>query len=223
MKPSPKVVIGRKLAFQRSIIKWEREHGRSFPWREHRSPYKVLITEVLLRRTTASAVSRIYEKFLELYPTIYDLAQANEERLEGLLSSIGYHKKRTKILKDIAVFVVEKYQGKIPRSTKDLLAIPHVGSYIAGAVRSFGYGISAPIVDSNVERIIKRVFFGSQQTDVSFRDILNIAKILLPKHDHQTYNYGLLDLGALICKYGSPRCSPCPLKPICDYCMLKSV
>ena len=173
------------------------------------------MAEVLLRRTTASAVLRIYEAFLNSYPTIGDLANADEKKLETFLSTIGYQKQRAKILKSIATFIVREYWGKVPRSTENLLRIPHVGPYIAGAILSFGYDAPAAIVDSNVERIMKRVFSNHLPNKTSLQVVQYLADALVPKRGHMIYNLGLLDLGALVCRYDSPRCQQCPIKTIC--------
>lgn len=207
----------KKPEFQKALVKWASSHMREFPWRKKMTPYKVLLAEVLLRRTTASAVLRIYEKAMRSYPTIEDLANADRRELEALLSSVGYHRQRAKILKDIATFIVREYRGEIPRSVENLLQIPHVGPYITGAILSFGYDIPAAMVDSNVERILKRAFCESLPAEPSLRTIQDLAETLVPRRGHQTYNFGLLDLGALICRYDVPRCMRCPLCGLCDY------
>jgi A/G-specific adenine glycosylase len=212
-----KVAVAKKPEFQRAVIGWAISNIRDFPWRKGRTPYRVLIAEVLLRRTTASAVRRVYENFLKSYPTTKDLANANKKELEASLSSLGYHKQRAKILKNIAAFIIREYHGKIPSSAENLLSIPHVGPYIAGAVLSFGYGVPAAIVDSNVDRILRRVFFSSISDKAPPRTIQDLANELVPKHKHQLYNFGLLDLGSLVCRYGMPRCQACPLRAVCDY------
>jgi A/G-specific adenine glycosylase len=215
-------VKSKKPFLQRAVIKWATNNLREFPWRKERTPYRILVAEILLRRTTSSAVLRIYEKFLVSHPKIGDLANANEKELETFLSTIGYQKQRAKILKEIAAFIVREYGGEIPRSAEKLLRIPHVGPYITGAILSFGYDRPAAIVDSNVIRIFKRVFSKSLPGKTSPQIIQDMSSVLVPTRAHDIYNLGLLDLGALVCRYDYPRCPICPLKSICDYQRLNS-
>ena len=216
-------VRSRKRIFQRKMIKWARENLRDFPWRdENRTPYSVLVAEVLLKRTTSTAVLRVYNEFLEAYPNIRQLANADRIGLERLLLSIGYYKLRAIGLIEMADYVVKNYGGEIPASKESLLKVPHIGSYTAGAILSFGYGIPSEIVDSNVERIIRRFFHSKLPDKASLRIIQKIAKELLPSEHHEVYNWALLDLGALVCRYDKPRHEQCPLESICDYPKLGS-
>ena len=207
----------RKSSIQKDIIKWGAQHFRRFSWREKRTPYSVLVSEILLKRTTASAVKNMYEEFMSLYPNIRELAKADEKELEKLLLKIGYHKRRTKILIEIANNILNKYNGQIPKSKKELLEIPYVGHYTAGAILSLGYGIPSAMVDSNVERIIKRLFLKHLSTKKSFRIVQEIADMLAPKENNENYNFALLDFGALVCRYGIPKCRACPVNKFCDY------
>jgi len=211
----------RKYDIRRAILEWGRHNIRDFPWRRNRSPYKVLVSEILLRRTTASAVLRVYEAFLARYPDVWSLAKADLGELESLLKTIGYHKERALILQEIANVIVCKYGGEIPKDKDELLRIPHIGSYIAGAILSLGYGIPAAMVDSNVERIYSRVFAKSIPKKGLRHAILAIAEGLVPPERHEVYNYALLDLGATVCRYDRPRCKICPLSGLCDTANLK--
>lgn len=212
-----RVVNERKSLIRSAIVEWAIKNSRRYPWRENRTPYRILVAEILLRRTTSSAVLRIYDGFISSYPTLGDLARAKENELRSTLASIGYQKLRAKILKEVAMFIAYKYQGEVPNLTEDLLAIPHVGLYTAGAVLSFGHGIPAAMVDSNVERILRRLFSSSLPRKVSLKQLNEIAKNLVSKSQHVPYNFGLLDLGGLVCKYDKPRCALCPLNEFCDY------
>ncbi len=207
----------KKVEIEKGLITWGLEHYRTFDWRENKTPYSVLISEVLLKRTTASAVVHVYLKFLSRYPNIETLSQANKKELEELLKRIGYHKQRTEILLEIAQHVKTYYGGKIPSSQQELLEIPHIGEYTANALLSFGFCQHWAIVDSNVERIIKRIFEKHFKETKSKKLIRLIAIGLLPENNSQSFNYNLLDFGALVCKYGVPRCKMCPINQCCDY------
>ena len=205
-----------KSNFQSAICDWARENLREFPWRSNKTPYSVLISEILLRRTTATAVKRIFNKFLEQYPDMTVLSKAKTEDLEAILSRVGYHRQRAKIFKEVANFILSEYSGKIPKSKEKLLNIPHVGMYISGAILSFGYGKKSSIVDSNIERILRRFFSERLPKKGQMKTIYLLAKELVPSDAHELFNYGLLDLGALVCRYNTPRHNICPLREWCD-------
>lgn len=212
-----KDVKSRKIPIRKALLKWGEEHYRHFTWRENRTPYSVLVSEILLKRTTASAAKRMYEEFLSTYPDLETLAKADREKLEKLLKTIGYHKRRTDILIEVASYILSRYGGQIPRSRKDLLEIPFVGPYTSGAILSLGYGIPSAMVDSNVERIIRRLFLKHLSQKKSFRIVLEIADMFAPEENNQNYNFALLDFGALVCRYGTPKCKVCPINEFCDY------
>ncbi len=211
-----KKIEKRKEPFQDNLIEWGGKNYRDFNWRNNRTPYNVLVSEVLLRRTTAQAVDNIYEEFLRKYPDLLSLQNSKDEELECLLSRIGYHKRRTTIFKTIASYILEYYNGEIPYNQSELLDIPQVGHYITNCVLTFGYGVPTSIVDTNVERIFKRVFseLGELRT---LRIIREVADLLAPENNNQEYNYALLDLGGLLCKPRNPYCVSCDLKSVCDY------
>jgi A/G-specific adenine glycosylase len=218
-----KEVEARKAQIVQSIMNWGRENVRDFPWRRDRSPYKVLVAEIILRRTTAKAACRIYEDFIKRYPDIYSLSRSDVKNLEEILSAVGYHKQRAVILKEVAGYITSYYNGVIPSKRGDLLKIPHVGPYIAGAVLSLGYGIPAVMVDSNVQRIISRIFSESLPARNRFHLIMEIVEAILPQEGHQLFNLAMLDLGALICKYVRPLCRKCVLSQFCDVALSTTV
>jgi len=206
----------RRDRFQRAVLDWASRNLRDFPWRRDRTPYRVLVAEVILRRTTSTAALRVYEEFLRRWPDIRALSEADEGGLEALLESVGYHRRRAMILKVIAQFIVDEYHGEIPRDKGLLLRIPHVGPYIASAVLSLGYGVPAAMVDSNVKRILSRSFRDSIPARGKSGLIYTLAEALVPTESHVPYNLGLIDMGALVCRYDRPRCSKCPLEAVCD-------
>jgi A/G-specific adenine glycosylase len=180
------------------------------------SPYAVLLSEVLLKRTTSTAAASLYCEFLAAFPNMNALAQADASTLEQMLKRIGLQIQRTNALKDIARYVSEHFDGTIPQSREELEKIPHVGHYTAAALRSFGFGIPDAVVDSNVMRILQRLFAkGIGRRKLSFSAYSELAMILLPQ-EHQTHNFAMLDLGALVCRYDRPRCRICPLTRVCD-------
>jgi A/G-specific adenine glycosylase len=211
------VVNLRRHAIQKGLLEWAKKNIRQFPWRENRTPYSVLVAEVLLKRTTASAVLRIYKEFMTLYPSIVELAKADRSELEKRLLTIGYHKRRADILIHIAKYLTEEHGDQIPKTREELLEIPHVGHYTANAILSLGYGVPSAMVDSNVDRIIKRLFMEHLRQKAPLRMIQTTADKLAPKDNNQFYNLALLDFGALVCRYGIPKCRICSISKSCDY------
>jgi len=207
----------RRRHIRRGIVGWATTAARSYPWRQPgRTPYEVLIAELLLKRTTATAAARLYEDFLTRFPSFDVLAAAAPADLETTLSAVGLQHQRAKALKEIAALVLEQWGGCLPSGMEELLSIPHVGPYAAGAVRSFAFGQPSVIVDSNVHRIVTRLFRDSLSPKASLAEVRRVAEQLLPIQYQREFNLGLLDLGALVCRYRLPRCGMCPLSCYCD-------
>jgi len=209
--------IARREDFRNLLLIWAQSNLRIFPWRINPTPYTILVAEVLLRRTTAAAVLRIYPSFTEKYPSLNKIANARVSDLASMLSSIGYHRQRAQILRNMARFIIERFNGKVPCSRDALLEIPHVGSYTAGAVLSLGCNQPSAMVDTNVERIYTRVFMSGLPRKGNRRFIDAIADMCVPKRSHKVYNLALLDLAALVCTYKTPKCPICPVSELCDY------
>jgi len=207
--------LGRAVSINKewaeTVINWELLNGRKFSWRENRTPYRIMVAEVLLKRTTSTAAFRLYEIFLQHYPNIISLNNASYDELILILKPIGLYNQRAKHLKQIAEYVLREFKGEFPKNYELLLKIPGVGDYTASAILSFSYNQNKAIVDSNVERILKRVF------NVKGKELKNIAEILANNSESDTYNYGMLDLGALICHYRYPKCPICPLRVYCSF------
>ena len=197
---------------RRKVVKWEKENWTPYPWRVNRIPYKVLIAELLLKRTTRQAVAREFPKFIQKFPDFNAIYAAPMEEVEEAFKHLGLYKQRAKQLKQLAEVIIRKYQGKIPDRWEDLVALPGIGIYLAGAILSFGYGKKAPVLDSNVIRLLMRL------TGIKAKrheDYLRILWKLVPDEEHDYFNYGLIDLGALVCHYKRPKCNTCPLKEFC--------
>lgn len=213
-----KVDKKRKDGFVADLIIWERENFRPFPWRKNTTPYRVFISEILLKRTTSKAADRVFERFLELFPDIETLYKADISKIEEVLKPIGLYKQRANGLKEIAKVVVEDYNGKFPSEYTDLLKIPHIGPYTAGAIQSIGLGMPAPMVDSNVYRVITRAFGDLLPEKPSHKKITELIGELLPENEHKCFNWGLIDLGALVCTYRGCNRNLCPVTKVCNYC-----
>jgi A/G-specific adenine glycosylase len=203
--------------FRRRIISWHKKNGRLYPWRKEKDPFKVLVAEMMLRRTKADQVVPVYEQFCREFPDVETLARANPEAVEKILHPLGL-KWRVPAFTVMAHEVVEKYHSRIPDTREELISLPGVGEYVAGAVLSIAYGKNEWIVDSNIVRIFKR-YFGIKTSKEGRRDkhIIKMAKIYASGKDPRTATMGILDITALICKPGKPACEICPLKRRCHY------
>jgi len=209
--------LARKRGAIISVVTKFGEKGREFPWRESgRSAYEILMAEVLLKRTTATAVARVYSDVLRTFPRLTDLYFAPPDAIAEALTPIGLQYQRARSLKKLAIYLVEEEAGKIPRTLPSLLRIPGIGQYSARAILSFSTGIPAAVVDSNVERILSRVFSDSLFGRTSLNSFQTIADSLLPRK-HRSFNLGMLDLAAQYCRPKNPRCNECPLRRLCDY------
>jgi len=197
---------------RKRVISWEKENWVQYPWRVDRTPYKVLIAELLLKRTTRQAVAREFPKFIQRFPDLYAIYNAPMEEVEEAFRHLGLYKQRAQQLKQLAEVIIRRYGGRIPDRWEDLAALPGVGIYLAGAILSFGYGKKAPVLDSNVIRLLSRLTGVKAQRH---EDYLRLLWRLIPDGEHDYFNYGLIDLGALVCHYKSPRCGKCPLKDLC--------
>lgn len=203
--------------FVEDLLEWGEENYREFPWRqENRSPYEVFIAEMLLQRTSADAVEPVHREFIERYPDLNALSSAGEEELAELLQPLGLHNKRAKALRDITSQLV--FSG-IPDTERELLALPHVGPYVANATLCFGYGKRRPIVDANVARIYSRAFDIDVMDEQLHEDdyLWDFAESLLPTENYRNYNIALLDFGAEVCTAQSPACESCPVNKLCEY------
>ena len=208
--------------FADHILKWAGQNFGEFPWRGNRSPYEILVAEFLLKRTTATAVNRVYENFVDKFPSLQAIASTSEEELVQSLSGVGLQRQRARSLKRLVTWLLTTRGGDVPYDLKSLLEVPGIGDYSAAAILSFGHGTRIAVLDANVERIIARVFGNSLPPRPSKTTLNEVAQRLLPVERHREYNYGLLDLGRLVCRYADPKCGICPLNSVCDYSVKSS-
>ncbi|MFW9794808.1 MAG: DNA glycosylase [Candidatus Thorarchaeota archaeon] len=201
---------------RKRLIRWYDDQGRRFPWRKTNDPYKILIAEILLRRTTATAVSRIYNSFLKRFENPTRLARAKESTIACSLSSLGLQSVRSRQLRKMASVIVKQHSGNIPRSSTDLLALPGVGAYIASAVRNFAFGHPVPLVDGNIVHFISRVF-GIEFTGQADLGAWDFMTSFGDKNQDAKLYWGIIDLVALVCLRQRPKCSMCPLSEVCKY------
>jgi A/G-specific adenine glycosylase len=206
------------LAFKRRLLRWFRVAGRDLPWRHTRDPYHVLVSEFMLQQTQVIRVSEFYPRFLHRFPTIEHLAAARPQRVREAWSGLGYYR-RAANLHRLARTVVREHGSAIPSAPEQLVALPGVGRYTAGAVASFAYERRVPAVDTNVARVLARVFRprGHARATPADRAVWQLAARLLPLRRRAAweFNQALMDLGARYCVARRPKCAACPVRPAC--------
>jgi len=203
--------------FRSKIIGWFNKNSRTYPWRETRDPFKVLMAEMMLRRTKADQVKRVYERLFSEYPNVEAMANAEDKKLEQILYPLGL-KWRSPAFGLVVREVKEKYQCKIPETREELTALPGVGEYVAGAVLSIAYDKKEWIVDSNIVRLFRR-YFGIETSKEGRRDkhVIEIAKIYASGKNPRKASLAILDFTALVCNPRKPDCGKCPLRRNCHY------
>lgn len=198
------------------IIAWQQQHGRhQLPWQQQVTPYKVLVSELMLQQTQVATVIPYFERWMQSFPTVEALAVADEDSVMQHWQGLGYYA-RARNLHKAAKHVAAL--GAFPASLDDLLAIPGVGRYTAGAIMSFAYDQYGPIVDGNVRRLFCRLFAldGVPNSTALEKKLWQLAHDLTPSQHNRRFAQGLLDLGATVCKPRTPSCDVCPLANDCQ-------
>lgn len=202
---------------QNNIITWYQANHRQLPWRETKDPYRIWVSEIMLQQTQVDTVIAYYNRFIETLPTVYDLANVDDEILMKLWEGLGYYR-RVRNLKKAAGMVIEQFNGKIPQSKKAILSLSGIGPYTAGAILSIAYNLPEPAIDGNVIRVYARLFKIEDEVNQTFvqKYIAAIGTALVAEKDPSSYNQGLMELGALICTPANPNCGHCPVAHICE-------
>jgi A/G-specific adenine glycosylase len=205
-----------KSAFRRRLRRWYDKHARVLPWRQNRDAYRIWLSEVMLQQTTVAMATPYFERFVTEFPTVHDLAAADEQRILRMWEGLGYYR-RARGLHAAAKQVVAEHGGEFPRDVATLMRLPGVGRYTAGAVASFAYDTPAPIVEVNTLRVLARLtaFEGNPASTEGQRFIWQTAEGLVACKEAGRFNYALMELGAVVCKPGQPRCEACPVTAHC--------
>jgi A/G-specific adenine glycosylase len=205
---------GLKRRFQTRLLKWYRRHGRDLPWRKTSDPYEILVSEVMLQQTQVDRVVPKYHEFLERYPSFRHLAEAPVEEVRAAWYPLGYNVRPYR-LHSIAREAVARYGGTLPRDPDALLSFKGIGRYTAGAVRSFAFNEDAPILDTNVIRVLHRVFLGSGDPKAQKSRLWALSEALIPKGKGYDFNQAIMDFGAIVCTARNPYCLLCPMRDFC--------
>jgi len=199
-----------------AIVRWFRRAHRDLPWRRTKDPYAIWVSEIMLQQTRVDAVVPYYERFLARFPTVESLARAKDEQVLRAWAGLGYYR-RAKQLHAAAGIVVRDHAGELPEDEISLLALPGIGRYTAGAIRSIAFGEPAPIVDGNVARVLSRVWAvrGGPGDPKWEKRMWILAAQLVPAKAASDFNQGLMELGATVCTPRAPQCPVCPLRKLC--------
>ena len=203
-----------RARFRRALLRWYDRHRRDLPWRRTRDPYRVLVSEIMLQQTQVERVVPKYHEFLDRYPTLETLASADVADVRRTWYPLGYNI-RPVHLHAIARETVARYGGRLPDDDAALRSLRGIGRYTAGAIRSFAYGQRAPILDTNVRRVLGRVFYGDDGRRVRAAALWALSGLLLPRRRTYDFNQALMDFGATWCTARKPLCLPCPLRGVC--------
>ncbi len=199
-----------------ALIAWYRCGHRDLPWRRGADPYRILVSETMLVQTTVAAVIPFFAKFLERFPDVRALAEAEEHEVLKSWEGLGYYR-RARQLHEAAKRIVRDHGGEVPDDPDAILALPGVGRYIAGAVLSFAFNRRAPIVEANTQRVLSRVLAWPDDLAASSsqKRLWEAAENLVPDDEPGTFNQAFMELGATICTPREPRCLLCPVVGEC--------
>lgn len=198
------------------VLEWYNIHKRELPWRINTDAYSVWMSEIMLQQTRVEAVIPYFEKFKEKYPTIVDFAQASDDDLNKMWEGLGYYR-RVRNMKKCAIVCSEEYGGRFPETYEELLALPGIGMYTAGAIASIAYNQKVPAVDGNVMRVMSRYYaiYDDITKDKSKKDMFKLLSDVIDKQPGN-FNQAIMDIGSQICiPNGAARCNICPLSTTC--------
>lgn len=199
------------------LLEWYARNARNLPWREHLDPYSIWISEIMLQQTRVNTVIPYYTKWMAKFPDIIHLAKATEEQVLVVWEGLGYYSRARNIHRSAQIISL-KFDGKIPDNIKDLIQLPGIGRYTAGAVASIAFNLDEPTLDANIRRIFARVFNIEENLETSKgkKNIWALIRNELPSGKARDFNQALMDLGATICLSRNPLCNACPLFEFCQ-------
>jgi len=202
--------------FRQRLLAWYRRHGRDLPWRNTDDPYHILVSEIMLQHTQVDRVLPKYAEWLAKFPTMEVLAKASDGDVNEAWYPLGYNI-RPRRLQSIARESVARYGGRLPRDEETLLSFKGIGAYTAGAIRSFAFRERAAILDTNVARVLFRVFIGhgEPKRHAMTQHLWKVAEEMVPQRHAFDFNQALMDLGALVCTARNPKCLVCPMAKGC--------
>ena len=204
-------------AIRMSLLAWFRKQKRELPWRKTENSYQILVSEIMLQQTQVKTVIPYYRRWIESFPTVHKLASAEESQVLKHWEGLGYYS-RAKNLKQSAEIIVTKFDGMVPETMEDLIRLPGIGRYTAGAILSIAFGLKVPVLDGNVKRVLSRLFRMNENGNnrESENRLWYKAGELVPEKNAGDFNQALMELGATLCLPKKPDCERCPLSAICE-------
>jgi A/G-specific adenine glycosylase len=202
--------------FRRQLLAWYRKHGRDLPWRKTHDPYHILVSEIMLQQTQVHRVLPKYLEWIDKYPSFEALAAAPDDEVTQAWYPLGYNI-RPQRLQSIAREAVGRFDGRLPSDEATLLSFKGIGHYTAGAIRSFAFRERAAILDTNVARVLARVFLGGGDVKdhATRRRLWTLSAALVPQRHVFDFNQALMDFGATVCVARKPQCAACPMRRQC--------
>jgi A/G-specific adenine glycosylase len=205
-----------RARFRRVLLRWYDHHGRDLPWRTTDDPYHILVSEMMLQQTQVDRVLPKYHEWLGKYPSLEALAEAPDAEVTATWRPLGYNI-RPRRLQSIAREAVSTYGGSLPDDRETLLSFKGIGEYTAGAILSFAFRQRAAILDTNVARVLYRVFLGKGDAKghAMTRHLWAVSEVLVPRARAFDFNQALMDFGAMTCTARKPKCLVCPMAKFC--------
>ncbi len=217
MSNKPEIAALRKILFQKKLLEWHTEKNtRQMPWKGETDPYKIWLSEIILQQTRVQQGWQYYERFVEAFPTITDLAKAEDDIVFKLWEGLGYYS-RCRNLLATARYIAFELNGVFPSTYEAILQLKGVGPYTAAAIASFAYGLAHAVVDGNVYRVLARWFGVDLPIDAPTGKLFfsQLANDCLDAIQPAAYNQSIMDFGATVCTPAAPQCGKCPLQPEC--------
>ena len=202
--------------FARALLAWYAHHKRALPWRDVPDPYRIWVSEIMLQQTQVETVIPYYQRWLARFPSLKALAKAPLQDVLAAWEGLGYYS-RARNLHRAAQRVAAEHGGALPNTLPELLALPGIGRYTAGAIASIAFGVDTPVLDGNVKRVLARVFDfrADVKSPAGVNQLWRLAESLVPPGEAGDYNQALMDLGATVCTPRAPACDICPVRALC--------
>ncbi len=215
MRQTKNILLDR-IRVRRKLVRWYDGHRRDLPWRQTDDPYAIWVSEIMLQQTRVETVIPYYLRFLEKFPTVETLALAEPGEVFKAWENLGYYA-RARNLQKAAQQIMDRFGGRIPADKEEILRLPGIGQYTAGAILSIAFGRPVPAVDGNVRRVISRLCAMEEPVDdpVVREQIEALVQTLIPKRNPGRFNQALMELGAVCCTPKNPSCPSCPLQTDC--------
>lgn len=202
--------------FRKNLLRWYAQNKRALPFRQNRDPYRIWLSEIMAQQTTLAAVIPYFERFVQRFPTLQAVADADEQELLTYWQGLGYYS-RIRNFQKACQQIVQNLSGQMPTKYADLLALPGIGNYTAAAISSICHNEPVAVVDGNVKRVLARLFWYDGDSQVSAAKVFfeNKAQMLLDQKNPGDFNQAMMELGALVCRPKSPTCLRCPVHNHC--------